>query len=151
MSFYANSRRKGTASLPFRGDGRPPERSNDPQLNPGRPPRAPRNTGNLARLLSQPVVASQNDTSLIHHSIPSFQSKDHHTQPHHPTMFSRVAASSVRIAARGVRHATTVSAEGGKNEFKALRDATKAHAAGESEVRSRRGLRGGEWSGMRDG
>jgi hypothetical protein len=46
-------------------------------------------------------------------------------------MFSRIATSSARVAAQGIRHATTVSAQGGKNEFKALRDATKAHAAGE--------------------
>lgn len=44
----------------------------------------------------------------------------------------RVAASSVRIAAKGVRGAATVSG-GSANEFKALRDATKAHAAGEYE------------------
>jgi hypothetical protein len=49
-------------------------------------------------------------------------------------MFSRIATSSARVAAQGIRHATTVSAQGGKNEFKALRDATKAHAAGESGI-----------------
>ncbi|KAJ9100489.1 hypothetical protein QFC21_003528 [Naganishia friedmannii] len=45
-------------------------------------------------------------------------------------MLSRVAASSVRIAARGYRSATTVSTEAGASDFKKLRDATKAHAGG---------------------
>ncbi|GHJ87084.1 hypothetical protein NliqN6_3486 [Naganishia liquefaciens] len=45
----------------------------------------------------------------------------------------RVAASSVRIAAKGVRGAATVSG-GSANEFKALRDATKAHAAETSDL-----------------
>ena len=67
----------------------------------------------------------------------------------------RVAASSVRIAAKGVRGAATVSG-GSANEFKALRDATKAHAAGESRVCSvtreeneRRVRRGGSRMGDR--
>ncbi|KAJ9122256.1 hypothetical protein QFC22_001676 [Naganishia vaughanmartiniae] len=47
-------------------------------------------------------------------------------------MFSRVAASSVRIAARGARSASTVSTEAGASDFKKLRDATKAHAGGKN-------------------
>lgn len=69
-------------------------------------------------------------TTLLHSSF-----QDPNT-PLKRTMFSRIATSSVRVAAKGVRHATTVSAQGGKNEFKALRDATKAHAAGEFVVQS---------------
>ncbi|KAJ9096559.1 hypothetical protein QFC20_006417 [Naganishia adeliensis] len=45
-------------------------------------------------------------------------------------MFARLATSSVRIASRGTRSAATFTTEGVKgNDFKALRDATKQHAA----------------------
>ncbi|KAJ9108252.1 hypothetical protein QFC19_002500 [Naganishia cerealis] len=61
-------------------------------------------------------------------------------------MFSRVAASSVRIAARGTRSAATFTTEGVKgNDFKALRDATKAHAGETSDLwRKIREANGGE-------
>jgi hypothetical protein len=58
-------------------------------------------------------------------------------------MFARLATSSVRIASRGTRNAATFTTEGVKgNDFKALRDATKQHAAGELRIRGRKGGQG---------
>lgn len=82
-------------------------------------------------------------SSPSHPSLPLLFIRDHH---HTVTnMFARLATSSVRIASRGTRSAATFTTEGVKgNDFKALRDATKQHAAGEWRFERRDVM---EWCG----